>query len=64
MIDPITASNDQLRETGRWGYTGDIVEDPAPALVEESAGVSRWLLWVAIVAIVVIALMALFGGVI
>ena len=64
MIDPVTAGNDRLRETGRWGYTGDVVEDPAPAPVEESAGASRWLLWVAIVAIVVIALFVLFGGVI
>ncbi len=64
MIDPVTAGNDRLRDTGRWGYTGDEIEDPVPAPVENSAGASRWLLWVAIVAIVVIALFALFGGVI
>ena len=64
MIDPVTAGNDRLRETSRWGYSGDVVEDPAPAPIEESPGVSRWLLWVAIVAIVVIVLMALFGGVV
>ena len=28
MIDPVTASNDRLRETERWGYTGDVLEDP------------------------------------
>ena len=62
MIDPVTAGNDRPRETGRWGYTGDEIEDPALVPVEESAGISRWILWVAIVAIVVIALFALFGG--
>ena len=64
MIDPVTASNDRLQETNRWGYTGDLVEDPSPAPIEESSGVSRWLLWVALVAIIVIVLMALFGGVV
>jgi hypothetical protein len=64
MVDPVTASNDRLQETGRWGYTGDVSEDPLPESVESSAGASRWLIWVAIVAIVVIALFALFGGVI
>jgi hypothetical protein len=62
MIDPVTASNDRLQDTGRWGYTGELIEDPVSAPVEESAGASRWLLWVAILAVVVIALFALFGG--
>ena len=62
MIDPVTATNDRLQESDRWGYTGDLTEDPAPAPSEDSSGARRWLLWGAIVAIVVIALIALFGG--
>ena len=62
MTDPVTVTNDRLQENDRWGYTDDLTEDPAPASVEESPGVRRWLLWAAIVAIVVIALIALFGG--
>ena len=62
MIDPVTASNDCLQDSGRWGYTGDLVVDSTRGAVEESAGPNRWFLWVANLAIVVIALFALFGG--
>jgi hypothetical protein len=60
MFDPTTAQNDRLRDTGRWGYAGDYIEDPVP--VESSSGMGRWLLWVALIAIAVIVLVALFGG--
>jgi hypothetical protein len=62
MLDPTTAQNDRLRDTGRWGYTGDFIEDPVP--VESSSGMGRSLLWAALLAIVVIALVALFGGIV
>ncbi|MCC7023523.1 MAG: hypothetical protein IT338_11900 [Thermomicrobiales bacterium] len=59
MIDPTTASNDRLRDTSRWGYTGVGLDEPMP--VEERGGGHRWLLWAALIAIVVIALIALVG---
>jgi hypothetical protein len=59
MLDPTTVRNDRLQETGRWGYTGEMLEDPAPA--ETSEGGRRWLLWVALIIIAVIALIALAG---
>ena len=59
MIDPTAARNDRLRDTGRWGYTGDMLEDPVP--VEESGGVNRWLLAVAVIALIVIAFIAFAG---
>lgn len=59
MIDPVTASNDRLRETDRWGYTGSLYEDPAP--VEEARGSNR-LLWIALIAIAVVVLIALFAN--
>jgi hypothetical protein len=62
MIDPMTASSDRMRTTDRWGYTGDLVDDPVP-MIEESGGVGRWLLWVAVAVIAVIVAIALFGGV-
>lgn len=62
MIDPTTARNDRLRDTGRWGYTGEMLEDPAP--VEESSGVGRWLLWAAVIALAIIAVVMLTGSVI
>jgi hypothetical protein len=62
MIDPTSVRNDRLRDTGRWGYTGDMVEDEVP--VEESGGVGRWLLWAAVIALVVIAVIMLTGSVI
>lgn len=63
MMDQTTASNDRFRESGRWGNTGDLIDDPVPAVdVDEAPGVGRWLLWIALLAIVVIALIALFGA--
>ena len=59
MIDPVTASNDRLRDTGRWGYTGDMRDDVVP--VEESRGSSR-LLWIALLAIAVVVVIALFAN--
>ena len=59
MIDPVTASNERLRDTDRWGYTGTMLEDPAP--VEEARGSNR-LLWIALVAIAVVVLVALFAN--
>ena len=59
MIDPVTASNERLRDTDRWGYTGAMVEDPVP--VEEAHGSNR-LLWIALVAIAVVVLVALFAN--
>jgi hypothetical protein len=62
MIDPMTASSDRVRNNERWGYTGELVDDPVP-MIEESSGVGRWLLWVAVAVIAVIVAIALFGGV-
>lgn len=62
MLDPTTVRNDRLRDTGRWGYTGEMLDDPMP--VEESGGIGRWLLWAAVIAIAVVALIMLFGSVI
>ena len=42
MMDPVTASNDRLRETDRWGYTGDPLEDATPG--DEPRGAGRGLL--------------------
>jgi hypothetical protein len=58
-MDPVTASNDRLRDTGRWGYTGEPLEDPVS--VEESRGSNR-LLWIALLAIAVVVLIALFAN--
>jgi len=58
MIDPVTASNDRLRETGQWGYTGDVRDEPMP--VDESGAGSRRLLWWAVLAIAAIVVIALF----
>ena len=60
MIDPVTASNDRLRETNRWGYTGEMADDVVP--VAESGSGSRRLLWLALLAIAVIVLIALFAN--
>ena len=62
MLDPTTVRDDRLRDTGRWGYTGELRDDPVP--VEESGGFGRWLLWAALIALVVIALVMLTGSVI
>jgi hypothetical protein len=59
MIDPVTASNERLRETDRWGYTGAMVEDPVT--VEETRGSNR-LLWIALIAVALVVLIALFAN--
>ena len=59
MIDPVTASNDRLRDTDRWGYTGVMNDDPLP--VDEARGANR-LLWIALLAIAVVVLIALFAN--
>jgi hypothetical protein len=51
--------NDPLGNQNRWGYTGDILDDPMP--VEESEGPGRWLVWVVLLAVAIIVLIALFG---
>jgi hypothetical protein len=61
MIDPTSARNDRLRDSGRWGYTGEMLDEAAP--VEEEGGVSRWLLWAAVIALAVIAIVLLTGSV-
>jgi len=60
MIDPVTASNDRLRDTDRWGYTGSMLDDPVP--VDESRGSGNRLLWIALIAIAVVVLIALFAN--
>ena len=63
MIDPVTASNDRLRETNtdRWGYTGDtLLEDPAP--VEKSRGAGRGLLWALLLLVAIVVVIALFAN--
>jgi hypothetical protein len=59
MLDPTTVRNDRLRDTGRWGYTGEMLEDPAP--MQEAGGMNRWLLWIALIAIAAIVLVAILG---
>ncbi|MDQ2651909.1 MAG: hypothetical protein M3Z20_02595 [Chloroflexota bacterium] len=59
MMDPTAARNDRLRDTGRWGYTGDMVEDPVPEQYEERG--NSWLIWLAVVALIVIAAVMLIG---
>jgi hypothetical protein len=61
MLDPTTTRTDSLRDPDRWGYTGQMMEDPLPP-IKESGGASRWLLWVALIAIAVIVLVALLGS--
>ena len=58
MIDPTTARNDRLRDSGRWGYTGDMPDDFAP--VEENDGRAKWI-WVALLALLVVAIVAIVG---
>ena len=61
MIDPVTASNDRLREdTGRWGYTGDPLEDSAP--VEEPRAAGRGLLWAVLLLVAIVVVIALFAN--
>ena len=58
MMDPVTAGNDRLRETERWGYTGDLLDEPAP--IEESRGAGRGLLWAVLLLIAIVDVIALF----
>jgi hypothetical protein len=60
MMDPVTASNDRLRETERWGYTGDLLDEPAP--IEESRGAGRGLLWALLLLVAVVVVIALFAN--
>ena len=60
MIDPVNASNDRLRETDRWGYTGDPLEDSAP--VDEPRGAGRGLLWGVLLLIAIVVVIALFAN--
>ena len=59
MMDPTAARNDRLRDTGRWGYTGDTLEDQVPVEYEEHG--NRWLIWLAVAALIVIAAVLLIG---
>jgi hypothetical protein len=59
MMDPVTASNDRLRETERWGYTGDVLDDPAP--IEESRGAGRGVLWAVLLLLAIVIVIALFA---
>jgi len=54
-----TTRNDSRGNSNRWGYTGDILDDPVP--VEESEGPGRWLLWIVLLAVAVTVVIALFG---
>jgi hypothetical protein len=60
MIDPVTASNDRLRDTERWGYTGDPLEDSAP--VEEPRPAGRGLLWAVLLLLAIVVVIALFAN--
>jgi hypothetical protein len=60
MMDPVTVSNDRLRETDRWGYTGDVIDEPAP--IEESRGAGRGLLWAVLLLIAIVVMIALFAN--
>ena len=60
MMDPVTASNDRLRETERWGDTGDVLDEPAP--IEEARGAGRGLLWAVLLLIAIVVLIALFAN--
>ena len=60
MMDPVTASNDRLRETERWGYTGDLLEDSAP--IEESRGAGRGVLWAVLLLLAIVVAIALFAN--
>jgi hypothetical protein len=59
MLDPRTAADDRLHDTGRWGYTGSDPDDVMMA--EEAGGAGRWLAWVVLLAIAVIIVAALVG---
>jgi hypothetical protein len=60
MIDPVTASNDRVQDTERWGYTGDLLEDSAP--VDEPRGAGRGLLWGVLLLFAIVVVIALFAN--
>jgi hypothetical protein len=60
MIDPVTASNDRARDTERWGYTGDLLDEPAP--IEEPRGAGRGVLWAVLLLIAIVVVIALFAN--
>jgi hypothetical protein len=60
MLDPTSVQTDRLRDSGRWGYTGEFRDDPLP--IEESPGVSRPLLWIVLLAVALIVIVALVGA--
>ncbi len=60
MIDPVTASNDRLRDTERWGYTGDLLDDPVP--VDEPRAAGRGLLWAVLLLVAIVVVIALFAN--
>jgi hypothetical protein len=53
------ARNDRVRDTGRWGYTGDLVDYPAP--VEYESQGNRWAIWLAVLVLIAIAAVMLIG---
>jgi hypothetical protein len=53
------ARNDRVQDTGRWGYTGDVVEDQVP--VEYESHGNRWMIWLAVAVLVVLAAVMLIG---
>jgi hypothetical protein len=60
VLDQTSYQKDRLRDTGRWGYTGDLIDEPMP--VEESSGMGRWFVWAIVIALVVVALVMLSGA--
>jgi hypothetical protein len=59
MMDHTAARNDRLRDSDRWGYTGDVAEDQLPVEYEERG--NRWIVWLAVAALVIIAAIMLLG---
>jgi hypothetical protein len=60
VLDQTSYQKDRLRDTGRWGYTGELQDDPMP--IEESHGMGRWIVWVAVIALVILALVMFSGA--
>ena len=61
MLDPTTTTRTDPLRNERWGYTGEMLEDPVYT-EDSSSGPGRWLLWIALVAIAVIVVVALMGA--
>ena len=59
MMDHTAARDDRLRDTGRWGYTGEMAEDQLP--VEYESHGNRWVIWLAVAVLVVLAAVMLIG---